>query len=115
MVFQESQMGCIKDQCITEITPDLFNDAEYKMAIRSSTLFDIAADNNPKTSPFPKRKAKPWFDEDCQAAEKEINKANRLVNKHPSAANSMRARLIQARTKQLFKQKKPDSWNHYVY
>ena len=47
------------------------------MAIFSSTLLDIAADDIPKTSPFPKRKAKPWFDEDCQAAKKERNKANR--------------------------------------
>ena len=44
--------------------------SEDKMAIFSSTLLDIAADNIPKTSPFPKRKAKPWFDEDCQAAKK---------------------------------------------
>ena len=57
---------------------------------------------------------KPWFDEDCQAAKKERNKANKLANKHPSAANSMRARLIQARTKKLFKQKKRDSWKNYV-
>ena len=80
----------------------------------SSTLLCIAADNIPKTSPFPKRKAKPWFDEDCQAAKKERNKANRLANKHPIAANSMRARLIQARTKKLFKQKKRDSWKNCV-
>ena len=65
--------------CITEITPDLFDDAEDKMAIFSSTLLDIAADNIPKTSPFPKIKAKPWFDEDRQAAKKERNKANRLA------------------------------------
>ena len=44
-----------------------------------------------------------------QLKRKEI-KANRLANEHPSAANSMRARLIQARTKKLFKQKKRDSW-----
>ena len=96
------------------LTPNLFNDAEDKMAIFSSTLLDIAADNIAKTSPFPKRKAKPWFDEDCQAAKNERNKANRLANKYPSAANSMRARLIQARTKKLFKQKKRDSWKNYV-
>ena len=112
--FKKAKWDAFQDQCITEITPDLFNDAEDKMAIFSSTLLDIAADNIPKTSPFPKRKAKPWFDEDCQAAKKERNKANRLANKHPSAANSMRARLIQARTKKLFKQKKRDSWKNYV-
>ena len=112
--FKKAQWDAFQDQCITEITPDLFNDAENKMAIFSSTLLDIAADNIPKTSPFPKRKAKPWFDEDCQAAKKERNKTNRLANKHPSAANSMRARLIEARTKTLFKQKKRDSWKNYV-
>ena len=66
--------------------PQCVNDAEDKMAIYSSTLLDIAA--------------------------KERNKANRLANKHPSAANSMRARLIQARTKKLSKQKKRDSWKN---
>ena len=34
-----------------------------------------------------------------QAAKTERHKANRLANKHPSAANPMWARLIQARTK----------------
>ena len=112
--FKKAKWDAFQDQCITEITPNLFNDAEDKMAIFSSTLLDIAADNIPKTSPFAKRKAKPWFDEDCQAAKKKRNKANRLANKHPSAANSMRARLIQARTKKLSKQKKRDSWKNDV-
>ena len=103
--FKKAKWDAFQDQCITEITPDIFNGAEDKMDILSSTLFDIAADNIPKTSPFPKRKAKPRLDEDCQAAKKERNKGNRLVNKHSSAADSMRARLIQARTKKLFKQK----------
>ena len=89
---------------------DLFHDADDKMTIFSNTLLDKAADNIPKTSPFPKRQAKPWFDEDCQAAKKERNKANWLANKHPGTANSMRSCLIQARTKKLFKQKKHDSW-----
>ena len=103
---RKAKWDAFQDQCITEITPDLFNDAEDKMAIFSCTLLDIAADNILKTSPFPKRKVKPtWFGEDCQATKKERNKANRLANKHPSAANSMRVRLIQARTKKLFKQK----------
>ena len=99
---------------MTEITPDLFNDAEDKMVIFSSTLLDITADNIPKTSPLTKRKATPWFYEDCQAAKKERNQANRLANKNPSAANYMRACLIQAGTKKLFKQKKPDSSKNYV-
>ena len=112
--FKKAKWDAFQDQCIKEITLDVFNDAEDKMATLSSTLLDIAADNIPKTSPFPKRKAKPRFDENCQAAKKERNKANRLSNKHPSAANSMWARLIQARAKKLFKQKKRDSWKNYL-
>ena len=73
--FKKAKSDAFQDQCITEITPDLFNDAEDKMAIFSSTLLDIAANNIPKTSPFPNRKATPWFDEDCQAAKKERNNA----------------------------------------
>ena len=113
--FKKAKWDAFQVQCIKEITLDAFNDAEDKMPIFSSTLLDIAADNIPKTSPFPKRKAKPWFDEDCQAAKKERNKANILANKQPSAENSVRARLIQARTKKLFKQKKRDPWKNCVF
>ena len=111
--FKKAKWDAFQNQYITEITPDLFNDAEDKMAIFSSTLLDTAATNIPKTSPFPKRKTKTCFDEDSQAARKERNKANRLANKHPRVANSMRARLIQARTKKFFKQKKRDSWKNW--
>ena len=106
--FKKAKWDIFQNQCIKVITPNLFHEADDTLAIFSSTLLDIT-NNIPKTSPIPKRKAKPWFDEDCQAGKKERNKANRLANKHPSAANSMRSRLIQARTKKLFKQKKRDS------
>ena len=79
--FKKVKWDAFQDQCNTEKTPDIFNDAEDKTAILSSTLFDIAADNIPKTSPFPKRKAKPWFDEDCQVAKrKEIELVYQLIN-----------------------------------
>ena len=68
--FKTAKWDAFQDQCITEITPDLFNDAEDKIAIFSSILLYIAADNTPKTSPSPKRKAEPWFDEDCHLKRK---------------------------------------------
>ena len=97
--FKKAKWDAFQDQCITEITPNLFHDVDDKVAIFSSTLLDIATNNIAKTSPFPKRKAEPWFDEDCQAAKMEMNKAKRLANKHPRVAHSMKARLIQTRTK----------------
>ena len=71
-----------KINILLKYTPDLFNDAEDKMAIFSSTLLDLAADNIPKTSPFPKRKAKPWFDDDFvkQLKRKEIKLIDWLIN-----------------------------------
>ena len=57
--FKKAKWAVFQDQCVKEITPDLFHDADDKMAVFSSTLLDIAADTIPKTSPFPKRKAKP--------------------------------------------------------
>ena len=68
--FKKAKWGAFQDQCIIEITPNLFNDAEDKSAIFFSALLDIAADNIPKTSPFPKSNAKPWFDEDCETTKK---------------------------------------------
>ena len=43
--FKKSKWDAFQDQCIKELTPDLLNDAKDKMAIFSSTLLDIAADN----------------------------------------------------------------------
>ena len=64
-----------QDQCLTEITSDLIKNADDKVAKFSST---IAANTIPMISPCQKRKTKPWFDEDCQAAIKERNNANKL-------------------------------------
>ena len=84
------------------------------MAIFLSTLLDIAADNIPKTSPFPKRKAKAWSDEDCQAAErKEIKLIDWLINILVLQIPCEHA-WFKPELKNLFKQKKRDSWKNYV-
>ena len=48
--FKKAKWDIFQDQCIEEITPNLFHEADHKMAIFSSALLDIAADNIPKTS-----------------------------------------------------------------
>ena len=55
--FKKAKWDAFQYQCITEITPDIFNDAEDKMAIFSSTLFDIAADNIHETLHFQTEKS----------------------------------------------------------
>ena len=54
--FKKAKWNAFQDQCIAEITPNLSNDAEDKMAISSSTLLDIAVDNIPKPLHFQKEK-----------------------------------------------------------
>ena len=86
---------------ISEISPDLTNDADDNMAIFSSTLLDIATDTMSKTTPFLKWKAKTWCDEDCQAAKREQHEANRFARKFPNDANLMRVGLIKLEWKKL--------------
>ena len=85
---------------------NIFNDYGDKMRAFSSTLLDIASEFIPKTSPFFKKPSKPWFDEECNQAKKERNKAQRLANKYPNMNNQMKAKLMQARVRRLFRQKK---------
>ena len=101
-------MGCFQDKCITELNPGLFNDVNDYMAIFSSALFDITADNIPnlKTSPFSKQKAEPWSDEQ--------NKAHRMAKKYPNAANSIRGRPMQARAK-VIKRKRSLTPGNFIY
>ena len=48
--FKKAKWNAFQDHCIKEITPDLFHNADDKIAIFSSTLLDIETDNIPKTS-----------------------------------------------------------------
>ena len=68
----------------------------------------------PKTSPFNKKKSKPWFDDECKNAVEERKNANKLAKTNPTVNNLMRSRMIQAKTKKYLKKKKRESWENYV-
>ena len=85
-----------------------------KMSLFTQLLLDIAADTIPKTVPSPKKRTKPWFDEDCKIAAKNRKQAAKVSQNCPDGNNIMRSRLIQAQTKKLFKSKKRESWRRYV-
>ena len=88
--YQENEREKVVEKLIDRHNLILLNDSVHtrfdtyhqtSSLLDLSLLFDIAGDNIPKTSPFPKRKAKPWFDEDCQAAKrKEIELVYQLIN-----------------------------------
>ena len=112
--FKKADWAAFKNKCLHAINDELFDDVEDKMRTFSSTLLDIASEYIPKTSPFVKKQSKPWFDEECQRAKRERNNAERLAKRYPNMDNRIRAKLMQAKARRLFRQKKRESWRNYV-
>ena len=112
--FKKADWSAFKRKCLEQINTEILDEDVDKMKIFSSYLVDIASECIPKTSPFIKSKSKPWFDEDCINAKRERNKAERLAKRFPNMDNKVRAKLMQARARKLFRQKKRDSWRSYV-
>ena len=112
--FKKADWSSFQRQCKNEITNDLFSDEEDEIKVFTDKLLEIATDNIPMTSPFHKKCAKPWFDQECKAAKRERNKANRLNKRYPCLANAMKAKVANAKARRTFKKKKRESWKNYV-
>ena len=112
--FKKADWDGFKKKCLESFNVNIFNDHPDKMKAFSSTLLDIASEYIPKTSPFYKKKSKPWFDEECRNIKRQRSKADRIAKRFPNMDNVMRARLMQARARKLFRTKKRDSWRQYV-
>ena len=104
--FKKAKWGDFRRQCISEITHEIFKGEEDEMTLFTDKLIEIATTNIPRTSPFHKRKAKPWFDEECRAAKRERNKAHRLNRRYPCLDNAIKVKVASARAKRTFKKKK---------
>ena len=87
----------------------MFKNEKDEIKVFTEKLIEIATDNIPMTSPFHKKRPKPWFDEDCKAAKRERNKANRLNKRYPCLANAMKAKVANAKARRTFKKKKRES------
>ena len=112
--FKKANWGAFHQQCLDTITYDLFDNEVDKMSVFSTELLNIAVDNIPQSSPFHKKKSKPWFDAECQAAKRARNNADRINRRYPNLRNAMRAKLMQAKARRIFRKKKRESWRNYV-
>ena len=103
-------------QCKEQLTPGMFADSllDDKMKIFTDQLIEIATDNIPQTSPNTKQFSKPWFDDECRAAKRERNKAERFYKQHPNISNFIKVKKRQAETRRLFRSKKRKSFRNYV-
>ena len=112
--FKKANWGSFKIQCRNEINEELLENQEDKIKVITEKILEIAADNIPKTSPFHNKHSKPWFDDECKAAKRERNKANRLNRRYPCLDNAIKAKVANARARRTFKRKKRESWRNYV-
>ena len=104
--FKKADWDGFKDKCLEEINESIFSDSQDKMKTFSSSLLDIASEYIPKSSPYVKSKSKPWFDDECRQAKRERSKAERLAKRYPNMTNLMKSKLMQAKARRLFRQKK---------
>ena len=120
--FRKANWNQFKSMCKTCITDDLFIvDSEDmsmydndKMRVFTENLLNIASECIPVTSTNPKKKPKPWFDDDCKKIIKQRNAAqNKAINK-PSDQNKQLSQILRAKCRRTLKQKKRASWRQYV-
>ena len=112
--FKRANWGSFRHQCKSEITKDIFTDEDDSIKIFTDKLIEIASENIPMTSPFHKKRSKPWFDAECKAAKRERNKANRLNKRYPCLNNALKSKLANAKARKIFNHKKRESWRRYV-
>ena len=120
--FAKADWSTFDTLCNTKINNNLFSaDSEEmflnnndKMATFTSLLIEIATETIPKTSPNPKKKPKPWFDETCKDAIKQRHAAFRKLKCSPTPANAANFKLLRAKCRRTIKQQKRASWRQYV-
>ena len=112
--FKRADWSSFRQQCKSEITNAIFIDQDDQITTFTEKLIEIAAEHIPMTSPFQRKRSKPWFDEECKAAKRERNKANRLNKRYPCLNNAIKAKLANAKARRTFNYKKRESWKKYV-
>ena len=113
--FKRANWEAFKIQCRNDINNELFQNGTDKIEIFTDKLLEITAEHIPMTKPFHNKKcSKPWFDEECKAAKRERNKANRLLRRYPCLSNAIKVKVANARARRTFKRKKRESWRNFV-
>ena len=78
------------------------------------TLLDIATNTIPKSSNNLYRKHNPWFNAECKEAVKCRKRALRKFKKYPTNVNLQIYRETRAKTRNIIKKNKRQSWKNYV-
>ncbi|KAG1653063.1 RNA-directed DNA polymerase from mobile element jockey [Nymphon striatum] len=77
-------------------------------------LLEVAEISIPKTSQYPKRFNKPWFNKDCKDAVRERKRVLRKFSLRPTSDNLSSYRQAAAAARRTIRQAKRESWRQYV-
>ena len=120
--FKKANWALFKELCVSNITADCFiensNDMTLfkndKMATFTDLLLSNAITAIPTTSPNPKKKPKPYFDDECKNLINKRNAAYKKYRENSALQNIRHYQLLRAKCRRTIKRKKQSSWRQYV-
>ena len=120
--FKKANWSLFNQSCIKNINPDKFTPDSVEMALLNNDemavftelLLNSAIEAIPQTSPNPKKKPKPYFDEECKNIIDERKDAFKKFKKVNTPENVKHYQIMRAKCRRVIKQKKRSTWRQYV-
>jgi ribonuclease HI len=113
--FNKADWPEFQNNCSIHLTTDLMEkDEENKVDIFTLSLEFLARSTIPKTSTTPKKLNKPWWNDKCQNAVSDRNKALRLFKKKPNSTNLNLFKYKYAVARRIIRESMRNSWKNYV-
>ncbi|GFQ76046.1 probable RNA-directed DNA polymerase from transposon X-element [Trichonephila clavata] len=99
-----------------DITEDMVSSGSIDEAVSLVTSCILSAANNAISQPSSRlpRFPKPWWNEECQMAKKDQNKAWNRFRRYPTPDNMIAFNKARARARKIHRQRKRESWINYV-
>ena len=112
--FKKANWTLFKELCLSNITPDCFIENSDEMALfnndKMASFTDLLLSNAitaiPSTSPNPKKKPKPYFDDECKDIINKRNAAFKKCRMSSSLQNVRHYQVLRAKCRRTIKQKK---------
>ena len=95
----KADWGLFQTLCAGSISREALLDLEDPTESISSLIYRAAEESIPRTSAHPKKRNKPWFDDNCKAAIKECKSALRAFDLRPTQENLDAFRVQRAKTR----------------
>ncbi|KAG1713967.1 RNA-directed DNA polymerase from mobile element jockey [Nymphon striatum] len=103
-----------KQLCAEQLNISSFAEISDQYSEFINILLEVAEISIPKTSQYPKRFNKPWFNKDCKDAVRERKRLLRKFSLRPTSDNLSSYRQAAAAARRTIRQAKRESWRQYV-